>query len=207
MHNSWVGFECIRRWNWYRICYRNLKIWIRSYQCGISVFFWMITTFSITTWIVHFKRGSLTAPLQPATFGSISWDLNFKGSYSPVKVMIAYRPPYSKRKRSTPRIFLDEFAECLIHFCLPHLSILPNSRWLLLLGYINTSEKSLVLKIFHNLPFWANSNKRSYLIWWLPKTTDELLKYLVLLTKHSAIYFSINPSKPQSEKGQLFNGT
>ena len=48
---------------------------------------------------------------EASSFESLSCDLTFKDSLSPIKLVILYRPHYSKKHRVTAKVFLDEFSE------------------------------------------------------------------------------------------------
>ena len=63
--------------------------------------------------IIHKESISRASSSQheASSFESLSCDLTFKDSLSPIKLVILYRPHYSKKHRVTAKVFLDEFSE------------------------------------------------------------------------------------------------
>ena len=146
-----------------------------------------------------------------STFESFCCDLTFKGTSTPVKLVVVYRPRYSKKNRSTVNMFLDEFAS--------HLTTLISSQCkILIVGDFNfhfdvaddpdTVKLQDLLETCNMIQFIKEPTHISghTLDLVVTRSSDDLIHSVevgTFFSDHNAVHCKLKLMKPSHPKNQV----
>ncbi|KAJ8020261.1 hypothetical protein HOLleu_39811 [Holothuria leucospilota] len=145
------------------------------------------------------------------TFESLCCDLTVNGTFSPIKLVIIYRPPCSPVNCTTPNMFLDEFSD--------YLSLLSTSVCkLLVVGDFNFHWDSAIdpysarLKdLFETLDISQYVNESTHVNGHIldlvcARSSDNFVVSVnvsCFLTDHATVHCSLNLCKPEARKHNI----
>ena len=149
------------------------------------------------------KRGA-TSSFTASSFESLCCDFQFPGTSTPIKILVLYRPPYSRKNKISTAAFIDEFADCTA-------TLLTSQCKLLIVGDFNihwdnssNSETQKFRDILNSFGLTqmvqdgthTNGHILDYVI---TRSCDSLVKSVEvssLLSDHAALHCVLNISKP-----------